>query len=159
MKMTDNIENQARAVSEDFNNLTGIEFLRKQMSATDKTPMASLLNLTIVAVEDGMVKVQGVPSVQFYNPMMRIHGGFTATLIDTALGSATLSKLPKGTGVGTITLNINYVRKIDVATGPLFATAIVLHAGRTMLTAEAKVEDAQGVLYAHGTGTFLVYPK
>ncbi len=157
--MMNDTEDQARAVSEDFNALTGIEFLRKQMTNTDKAPMAALLNLSIVAVEDGMVKVQGIPSASFYNPMMRIHGGFTATLIDTALGSATLSKLPKGTGVGTITLNINYVRKIDVATGPVIATATVLHAGRTMLTAEAKVEDANGVLYAHGTGTFLVYPK
>jgi uncharacterized protein (TIGR00369 family) len=61
--------------------------------------------------------------------------------------------------VGTIALNISYVRKIDVATGPLIATATVLHAGRTILTAEAKVEDAAGVLYAHGTGTFMVYPK
>lgn len=157
--MSDDANKSALAVNEDFNTLSGIEFLRKQMSATDKTPMAALLNLTIVHVEDGCVKVQGIPSTQFYNPMMRIHGGFTATLIDTALGSATLSKLPKGTGVGTIALTINYVRKIDVATGPLIATATVLHAGRTMLTAEAKVEDEAGVLYAHGTGTFMVYPK
>jgi uncharacterized protein (TIGR00369 family) len=157
--MSEDANKRAVAVNEDFNNLTGLEFLHKQMTDATKAPMAALLNLSIVAVEDGMVKVQGIPSADFYNPMMRIHGGFTATLIDTALGSATLSKLTKGTGVGTIALNINYVRKIDVATGPLIATATVLHAGRTMLTAEAKVEDAAGVLYAHGTGTFMVYPK
>lgn len=157
--MKNDYENKARAVNEDFNSLTGIEFLRKQMSHATEAPMASLLNLKIVAVEDGMVKVKGIPSAEYYNPMMRIHGGFTATLIDTALGSAVLSKLPKGTGVGTVVLNVNYVRKIDVATGPLLATATVLHSGRTLLTAEAKVEDAAGVLYAHGTGTFMVYPK
>jgi uncharacterized protein (TIGR00369 family) len=80
-------------------------------------------------------------------------------LIDTALGSAVLSKLPKATGVGTVQLSVNFVRKIDIATGLIYATAHVLHAGRTMLTAECKVADQAGVLYAHGTGTFMVYPK
>jgi uncharacterized protein (TIGR00369 family) len=152
-------EARARAVNEDFQNLTGLDFLRKQMDGVEKSPMATLLGLSILDARDGMVKVQAVPTAEYYNPMMRIHGGFIATLIDTALGSAILSKLPKGTGVGTVVLNVNYVRKIEIATGPIIATAKVLHAGRTMLTAEAKVEDANGVLYAHGTGTFLVYPK
>jgi uncharacterized protein (TIGR00369 family) len=58
-----------------------------------------------------------------------------------------------------VVLNVNYVRKIELETGELIATGTVLHAGRTMLTAEAKVTDAAGKLYAHGTGTFLVYPK
>jgi uncharacterized protein (TIGR00369 family) len=150
---------RAKAVFEDFQNLSGLEFLRKQMDGVEKSPMATLLNLTILEAELGMVKVQAIPSADFYNPMMRIHGGFTATLIDTALGSATLSNMPKNTPVGTVALNINYVRKIEIETGPIIATARTLHAGRTMLTAEAKVEDANGVLYAHGTGTFLVYPK
>jgi uncharacterized protein (TIGR00369 family) len=152
-------EARARAVFDDFQNMTGLEFLRKQMDGVEKSPMATLLGLTIVDATDGMVKVQAVPTAEYYNPMMRIHGGFIATLIDTALGSATLSKLPEGTGVGTVVLSVNYVRKITIETGPIIATAKVLHAGRTMLTAEAKVEDANGVLYAHGTGTFLVYPK
>jgi uncharacterized protein (TIGR00369 family) len=156
--MSDAIE-RAKAVNEDFENLTGLEFLQKQMNAVEKSPMATLLNFSIVAVAKGMVKVQAIPSAEYYNPMMRIHGGFTAALIDTALGSATLTQLPKNSPVGTVSLNINYVRKIDVDTGPIFATAKTLHVGRTMLTAEAKVEDANGVLYAHGTGTFLVYPK
>jgi uncharacterized protein (TIGR00369 family) len=149
----------AEAINHDFNTLSGIDFLRKQMLAKDKTPMAALLDITIVEVNDGMVKVQAIPSAKFYNPMLRIHGGFTATLIDTALGSATLSKLPAGTGIGTISLNVCYVRKIDIETGPVIATATALHTGRTMLTAECKVTDKEGKLYAHGTGTFLIYPK
>jgi uncharacterized protein (TIGR00369 family) len=152
-------EARARAVNEDFEKMTGLEFLLKQMDSVEKSPMATLLGLTIIHAESGMVKVQAIPTAEFYNPMMRIHGGFTATLIDTALGSATLSNMPKGTPVGTVALNISYVRKIEIETGPIIATARTLHAGRTMLTAEAKVEDANGVLYAHGIGTFLVYPK
>jgi uncharacterized protein (TIGR00369 family) len=150
---------QAENVFNDFNTLSGIDFLRKQMVAKDRTPMAQLLNITVLEVGDGYAKVQGIPSERFYNPMMRIHGGFTAALIDTALGSATLSKLPAATPVGTISLSVNYVRKIDVNTGPIFAIATALHSGRSMLTSEAKVTDSDGKLYAHGIGTFLVYPK
>jgi uncharacterized protein (TIGR00369 family) len=157
--MSLDFEAAANAVHVDFDALSGIDFLRKQMAGGDKSPMAERLNLSIVAVEDGMVQMQGIPSAEFYNPMLRVHGGFAATLIDSALGSAVLSKMPKGTGVGTVVLNVNYVRKIEVATGPIIATAHVLHAGRTMLTAECRVVDKAGKLYAHGTGTFLVYPK
>jgi uncharacterized protein (TIGR00369 family) len=149
----------AESVNHDFNTLTGIEFLRKQMADADKTPMAALLDLTIIDAGEGWAKVQGVPAKKFYNPMLRIHGGYIATLIDTALGSAVLTKMSNGVGVGTIALDIKFVGKIDVETGPIIASATVLHAGRTMLTAEAKVTDQAGKLLAHGTGTFLVYPK
>jgi acyl-coenzyme A thioesterase PaaI-like protein len=70
-----------------------------------------------------------------------------------------MTKLGKGVGYGTVELKVNFVRKIDLETGPLLLPANVLHAGRTMLTAECKVADAAGLLYAHGSGTFLVYPK
>jgi uncharacterized protein (TIGR00369 family) len=157
--MTKSDEELAEAVNADFNNLTGLDFLRKQITDGDRSPMAELLNMRVLVASDGMAKLEGRPTARFYNPMMRIHGGFTATLIDTALGSAVLSKLPKATGVGTVQLSVNFVRKIDIATGLIYATAHVLHAGRTMLTAECKVADQAGVLYAHGTGTFMVYPK
>ncbi len=149
----------AEAIAQDFYRLSGIEFLRKLMAEGTESPMGELLNMIVVSVADGEAGIRGVPSHKFYNPMMRVHGGWAATLIDTALGSAVLTKMPAGAGVGTVQLNINYVRKIEEASGPLTALAKVLHAGRTMLTTEAKVTDEKGVLYAHGTGTFLVYPK
>ncbi len=68
------------------------------------------------------------------------------------------TKLAAGVGYGTIELKVNYVRKIDASVGRLLCTGIVIHAGRTMFTAEAKVVDENGKLYAHGSGTFLVYP-
>ena len=88
-----------------------------------------------------------------------MHGGFAATAIDTALGSAVMTKLAADTGFGTIELKVNYVRKIDAQTGLLTCRGTVIHAGRTMLTADAKLADAKGVLYAHGSGSFMVYPK
>lgn len=155
--MTD--EERAISAAADFDNLTGLEFLQKQMQGGSRVPMADTMNMQIVSVEKGLVQIEAIPAAKFYNPMMRIHGGFTATLIDTALGCAVSSTLPKGTGVGTVQLSVSYVRKIEIATGALIATGQVLHRGRTILTAEAKVADKNGVLYAHGTGTFMVYPK
>lgn len=157
--MTKTDEDRAKAAAADFDKMTGLEFLRKQMLGGDKTPMAETMNMRMVKVENGMVEIEAIPAAKFYNPMMRIHGGFTATLMDSALGCAVSSTLPVGTGVGTVQLSVNFVRKIEVATGPLIATGQVIHRGRTMLTAEAKVADMSGVLYAHGTGTFMVYPK
>lgn len=157
--MNEDLEQQARAVAADYHGMSGLEFLHKQIAGGITSPMADTMNMRVVAASDGTVQIEATPATKFYNPMLRIHGGFTATIMDAALGSAVTSKLPKGSGVGTVQLNVNFVRKIEIETGALIATATVLHAGRTMLTAEAKLEDSKGVLYAHATGTFLVYPK
>jgi uncharacterized protein (TIGR00369 family) len=154
--MTD--DEAAKAVAHDFNTLTGLDFLQKQIDGGDRTPMAKTMNMRIVKVENGRVEIEAIPAAKFYNPMMRIHGGFTATIMDSTLGCAVSSTLPRGAGVGTVQLNVNFVRKIEVETGPLVATGVVIHRGRTMLTAEAKLADSKGVLYAHATGTFMVYP-
>ena len=121
--------------------------------------MLKLMNQNVIALADGSATVTALPEQQFDNAQGRTHGGFVATLIDTVMGFAVATKLPEGTGFGTIDLNVKFVRKIDVHTGLLTATATVEHAGRTMLTATARVVDAAGKLYAHGSGSFMVYPK
>jgi uncharacterized protein (TIGR00369 family) len=123
------------------------------------SPMLALMNQKIVMVGDGTATVTAQPESKFENQMGRMHGGYVATLIDTVMGRAVMTKLPQDTGFGTIDLNVKFIRKIDVATGLLTATASVVHAGRTMFTVEARVADSHGKLYAHGSGTFLVYPK
>ncbi len=157
--MTRSDIDQAKLAYSNFNNLSGLELMQKLLREGDQSPMALTMGFKTISVADGEVKVAVSPLPKFYNPMMRIHGGFTATLIDNCMGSAVLTKLPAATGVGTIVLNVNYIKKIEFETGQLIATGTVLHAGRTMLTAEARVRDGAGKLYAHGTGTFLVYPK
>jgi uncharacterized protein (TIGR00369 family) len=121
--------------------------------------MHALMNQRIVAIGDGTATLECMPDAKYQNFMGRMHGGFVAALIDSTLGSAIKTKVPPGVSFGTIDLNVKFVRKIDVDTGLLIATGTVLHAGRTMFTAEARVADKAGKLYAHGSGTFLVYPK
>lgn len=124
-----------------------------------RSAMAETMDMRLIALGDGTATFEAVPGPRYYNPQMRVHGGYAATLIDSAMGCAVQTKLPPNTGYGTIELKVNYVRKIDAATGRLLCTGHVLHAGRTMFTADAKLTDEAGKLYAHGSGTFLVYPS
>jgi uncharacterized protein (TIGR00369 family) len=143
----------------EFSSKSGLDYLNHVIATHHTYPFGALLNMRVVAAGDGTSTVEATPDYQFYNPMKRIHGGFLAAVVDSSMGSAVITKLPAGAGAGTVNLSIHYVRKVDVETGVLTAHATVLHTGRTMLTAETKVTDAAGKLYAHGTGTFLVYPK
>ena len=142
----------------DFATQTGIEFLQQMIRDGNSSAMATLLNMKLIEVSDGKAVFEAFPSAKFYNPQMRVHGGFMATLLDSALGCAVQTKLARGVGYGTIELKVNYVRKVIAETGRLVCTATVLHAGRTMLTSEGKVAGPDGKLYAHGSGTFLVFP-
>ncbi len=149
----------AEASNQRFATLSGIDYLRAVLADGAGYPFAQLLKLHLASAGDGVAEIEATTSYAFYNPMMRIHGGYLASLVDACLGSAVITKLPKGAGAGTVQLNINYVRKVDIESGKLKARGEVLHAGRTMLTGEAHIYDAKGQLCVHGTGTFLVYPK
>lgn len=139
--------------------LSGLEYLKQHLKDWHGSAMAETMSLRLLSVTDGSATFEGNPSPRYYNPQMRLHGGYVATLIDSALGCAVQTKLPARIGYGTIELKVNYVRRIDADTGRLLCTGNVIHSGRTMLTAEAKVVDEHGKLYAHGSGTFLVYPQ
>jgi uncharacterized protein (TIGR00369 family) len=123
------------------------------------SPMLELLQLVIIDVGVGTATVTALPDRRFGNHMGRMHGGYVATIVDTVMGRAVMSRLPDATGFGTVDLSVKFVRRIDIDSGQLTASARVMHAGRTMFTAEAAVVDASGKLCAHGSGTFLVYPK
>lgn len=138
---------------------SGMQYLRALVGAPPVEGMHALLGLEVLDVADGQCTVQGRPGPQFYNHQGRVHGGYLATVIDTALGLAVQTKVPRGTGFGTVEISVNYIRKLDADTVKIRCVGTVLHAGRTMLTAEAKVYGSDDKLYAHGTGTFLVYPK
>ena len=143
----------------DFERLSGLELLRQMLVGKQRTPMADTMAMRLVAVTEGTATFEASPDESFYNPQMRLHGGYAATMIDSAMGCAVQTRMPPGVAFGTIELKINYVRKLTAESSPLRCTGTILHFGRTMCTAEAKLLDAKGALCAHGSGTFLVYPK
>ena len=144
-----------RKLTPDARALTGREQLEALMRGPGASALGVLLGMRLTHVGDGVAEFIGQPSEAHYNPGQTVHGGYCATLIDSALGCAVQTKLPPGTRYGTIELKVNYVRAVTVDNGLLTCRAEVVHAGRRVLTSEARVVDAQGKLVAHGSGTFM----
>jgi uncharacterized protein (TIGR00369 family) len=137
---------------------SGREILHAMMSGElPYPPMNETMNMTLLEVGEGRAVFQGIPLLQHYNPLGTVHGGWFATLLDSALGCAVQTKLSAGRSYTTAELSINIVRPASQKTGPLRAIATVVHAGPQMATAEARVEDARGKLYAHATATCFIF--
>lgn len=120
-------------------------------------PIARTLNFQLLEVGEGRAMFQGTPGPDHYNPMGGIHGGWYATLLDSALGCAVHTLMPPGRGYTTAELGVNLVKAISPKVQRVRAEAKVLHCGRQLATAEARLFGADGTLYAHGTTTCLVF--
>jgi uncharacterized protein (TIGR00369 family) len=119
-------------------------------------PIAETLGFRLVEVGDGHAVFEGEASEFVLNPLGVVHGGLALTLVDSATGCAVQASLPEGTGYTTLETKANFVRPILADTGVLRCIGRALHVGRSTATADARVEDAAGRLYAHGTSTLLV---
>jgi acyl-CoA thioesterase len=146
-------------IEEDFKTLGGLDFLKRMVTDWHGSAMADTLGLRLVEVSDGTATFEAHPTPNFYNPQMRVHGGYAATLLDSAMGCAVQTRMGPGVGFGTVDLSVKFVRKIVAESGRLLCVGKIVHGGRTMCTAEGHLRDEDGKLYAHGIGTFLVYPK
>jgi uncharacterized protein (TIGR00369 family) len=120
-------------------------------------PIAETLDFFLVEVDKGRAVFQGTPQTKHLNPMGTVHGGWYATLLDSAVGCAVQTMLPPGQGYTTAELSVNLVRGARLDGQPLRAIGTVLHCGRQLATAEGKIVDADGKLYAHATTTCLVF--
>jgi uncharacterized protein (TIGR00369 family) len=119
-------------------------------------PIAKLISMDLVEVEEGKAVFQLTPAEQHYNPIGVVHGGIAFTMLDSAMGCCVQTMLPAGKGYTTLEIKANLVRAITLKTGPIRATGKVLHMGRQTATAEGRLEDAQGKLLAHGTTTCII---
>ena len=119
--------------------------------------IASTLDFLIIGVEDGMATFQGTPGPHHFNPMGTVHGGWFATLLDSALGCAVHTKMPAGRGYTTAELSVNIVRALTPKVPRVRAIGRVIHCGRQLATADAQLIGPDGTLYAHATTTCLVF--
>jgi uncharacterized protein (TIGR00369 family) len=137
--------------------MAGIDFLRAiRDRRLPGAPIAELLGFYLVEVEPGQVVFEVVPAEQHYNPIGVVHGGLAMTLLDSAMGCAVQTHMPAGGGYTTLEAKTNLVRAITAATGKLRAIGKVVHLGKRVATAEARLEDAAGKLYAHASSTCIV---
>ena len=137
--------------------LSGLEFFQKMVAGEmPPPPLVALLGLKLVEAEAGRVTFIGVAREEFYNGMGVAHGGFAATLLDSALGCAINTMMPAGRVFTTIDLQIHYPRPLRREAGELRCTATVVHAGSRTATSEGRIVDANGKVYAHGTTTCML---
>jgi len=137
--------------------MSGIEFLRGIRDGRfPAPPIAALLGFHLVEVEPGHAVFEIVPGERHYNPIGVVHGGLAMTLLDSAMGCAVQTHMPAGSGYTTLEAKTNLVRAITTQTGKLRAIGKTLHVGKRMATAEGRLEDAAGKLYAHSSTTCIV---
>ena len=138
--------------------LAGIDYMRAVAGAElPPPPIAVLMKIGPVEIEEGRVVFEGEPGEEHYNPIGVVHGGYAATVIDSAIGCAVHTTLPVGSAYSTLTLEVKFVRPITRDTGLVRCEAEVLHRGRRQATATARLLDASsGKLLAHGSGTCMI---
>ena len=146
-----------RHLAEAGRGLSGLEFLQKIVSGEfSPPPLASVLNFDLVEVREGYAVFAIDPAEYHYNPIGVVHGGVAATLLDSAMGCAVHSTLPAGAGYTTLEIKVNFVRAMTSETGRVRCEAKLIHIGGRTATAEGRIVDEAGKLYAHGTTTCLV---
>jgi uncharacterized protein (TIGR00369 family) len=137
----------------------GLSFLRGMIEGRHPAPpFADAMDFDFVEVEEGRVVFVGKPSPRFFNPLGTIHGGWTATILDSAMACAAHSTLKAGEGYTTLEMKINYVRPVMPDSGIVRCEGRLIHRGGTVATSEGRLVDERGRLLAHGTETCLIFP-
>ena len=138
--------------------MSGLEFVKGLVDGTlPLNPIAQILGYDVSEAESGRVVVTVEPNDTHLNPYGTVHGGLTATLLDSCMGLAVQSTLEKGVGQTTVEFKISLLRPITTDTGPIKAEGIVMSRGRRVGTAEGRITDGRGHLLVHGTTTCLIF--
>lgn len=119
-------------------------------------PICETLDFLLVEASPGHAEFQGRPLFEHYNPLGSVHGGWVATLLDSALACAVHSLLPPGKTYTTVELKVNYVRNLSKSVPLVRAVADVIHLGGRIGSSQARLVGPDDVLYAHATTTCLV---
>jgi uncharacterized protein (TIGR00369 family) len=139
--------------------MSGLEYMRAFINGEiPNAPIAQTMGFRGAEIEYGRVVFVGEPENFHLNPIGTIHGGFAATLLDSALACAVHTTLEQGMIYTTTQLNIHYVRTMMPNMGTIRCEGTVIHRGRKMATAEAEITDNNGKIYAHATTTCLILP-
>jgi uncharacterized protein (TIGR00369 family) len=139
---------------------SGLQIFQALLAGEIPPPaVAVTLDLALLRIEFGFAVFQGQPRFNYYNPMGTVHGGWFATMLDTAMGCAVHSTLPAGKAYTTLELKLNFVRALTNAVPRVRAEGRLVHGGRQVATAEGRIVGPDGKLYAHATTTCLVFDQ
>lgn len=146
-------------VHDRYAGLSGIEQMRALQASGGKPPIMETLQFDLLEVEDGRVAFAGTPGPHAYNPIGSIHGGYAATLLDSACGCAVHTRLSATQAYTTLELKISYLRGMSSDTGLVRAEGTAISVGRRVAFAEARLVDSRGRLLATASSTLLVIDK
>jgi uncharacterized protein (TIGR00369 family) len=138
--------------------MSGLELLSAMIGGhLPGPPIMETLDFTLTEVGNGRALFEGTPSMKHYNPLGTVHGGYTATLLDSCMGCAVHSTLPKGMSYTTLEFKVSLIRAVTSQTGKVRAEGRIISSGRRVATAEGRLTDLGGKVYAHATTTCLVF--
>lgn len=137
----------------------GLTFLQGMLDGRHPAPpIAKSMGFILTEAEVGRCVFEGEPTEAFLNPLSTVHGGWHATILDSALGCAVHTTIKAGQGYTTVEMKVNYVRALLPNKGRARCEGRIIHVGGRIATSEAKLVDAQGRLIAHGVETCLIFP-
>ncbi len=138
--------------------LSGLDFLNAMIAGKyPAPPIAEVIGMRLVEVKKGRAVFESDPQFRYYNPLGSVHGGYTATLLDSCMACAVQTMLEVGMGLTTIEFKLTFLRPVTEMTGPVRAIGDVISVGRRIGAAEGKLIDAQGKVLAHGTTSCLIF--
>ena len=137
---------------------SGMELFRALLAGeAPPPPIMKLIGQTLEEVEEGRVVMRLDAGEYLYNPIGCVHGGAIATLLDSVMGCAVHTMLPRGRAYTTLEIKVNYLRAMTIETGFVRAEGRAVHVGRRSAVAEGKVFDASGKLFATASTTCMVF--
>jgi uncharacterized protein (TIGR00369 family) len=138
---------------------SGLEQLRGWIEGGRQPAIGETMQFSLVEVSQGRAVFAATPGAHAYNPIGSVHGGYAATLLDSACGCAVHSALTAEQAYTTLELKIAYHRALSATTGPVRAEGKVVSIGKRVAFAEARITDEAGCLYASATSTLLVFER
>jgi uncharacterized protein (TIGR00369 family) len=134
----------------------GLAAIRERMKAGFRPGISQTMQFDLVEAGDGFSVFESIPGAHLFNPLGSVHGGFAATLLDSACGIAVHTRMKAGQSYTTLELKVSYLKTITAETGPMRAEGKVISMGRRVAFTEARLTDAAGKVYATATSTLLV---
>ena len=143
----------------EIGHLSGLEIMHGIIAGRlPRPPISRAMDFILSEAEEGGAVFAGTPGGDFLNPYGAVHGGYIATLMDSAMTCAVQPTVGAGFGVTTVEFKVNFVRPVLAKVGRLRAVATSIASGKRLGTAEGRLLDDAGTLYAHGTATCMIYP-
>ncbi|OPY82225.1 MAG: Thioesterase superfamily protein [Syntrophorhabdus sp. PtaU1.Bin153] len=143
---------------EEAGRMSGLDYMRAMKDGeVASPPICGLIDFKVTQVEPGLVVFEITPAEYHYNPFGAVHGGIASLVLDSAMACAVHSMLPKGIGYTSLEVKVNFIRPITIETGPLICEGRAIHVGKRTATAEAKLTDKEGKVYAHGLTTCMIF--